>query len=150
MRGVVPRGLHPGQSGPCREPRDADAEVHPTDGGRLMLRRLAAALLFVLLAAVAGAQPAEPAFKLSELAPGVWAANDQQGRAGANAGFVIGRDAVAVVDSFFRPEATRALLVEIRKLTPLPVRFVINTHHHIDHVGGNAVLAEAGALVIGH
>ena len=118
----------------------------------ILLRLLAAPLLawILLLAPVAHAENAPPFFKLQELAPGVYAAIDSQGRAGANAGFVIGRDAVAVIDSFYRPEATRALLAEIRKLSPLPLRWVINTHHHIDHVGGNAVLAEAGALVIGH
>lgn len=123
-----------------------------------MLRRLFASILAPFLAtalalsgAAVHAEDAAPApFALHELAPGVYAAIDAQGRAGANAGFVIGRDAVAVIDSFYRPDATRALLAEIRKRTALPVRFVVNTHHHIDHVGGNAVLAEAGALVIGH
>ena len=38
----------------------------------------------------------------------------------------------------------------IRKLTSLPVRFVINTHYHVDHVGGNAVFVNAGAVVLSH
>lgn len=123
-----------------------------------MLRRLFTSILAPFVAAALAlsgsavhAEDAAPApFALHELAPGVYAAIDIDGRAGANAGFVIGRDAVAVIDSFYRPDATRALLAEIRRRTALPVRFVVNTHHHIDHVGGNAVLAEAGALVIGH
>lgn len=87
-------------------------------------------------------------FTLHEPQPGVWAAIDRDGRAGANAGFVIGGDAVAVIDSFFREPAAEALLREIRARTPLPIRFVINTHHHIDHVAGNRVFVRAGALVV--
>jgi cyclase len=123
-------------------------------------RALAAALLW--LAALAAAAPtraqkaesaaeaadAQPPFVLKQLAPGVYAAIDRGGRAGANAGFVIGDDGVAVIDSFYRPEAAPALLAEIRKLTPLPIRYVINTHYHIDHVAGDNVFRSAGALVV--
>ena len=87
-------------------------------------------------------------FTLHELRPGVFAAIDEGGRAGANAGFVIGASAVAVIDSFFREEAAEALLREIRARTALPIRYVINTHHHIDHVAGNRVFVQAGALPV--
>ncbi len=55
----------------------------------------------------------------------------------SNALIVIGDDGVAVVDSHYTPAAARATIAEIRKLTPLPVRFVITTHWHDDHVFGN-------------
>jgi len=88
-------------------------------------------------------------FTLTRLAPGVYAAIALPGSdAGANAGFVIGDEAVAVIDTFFNSPAAEALLGEIRKLTSLPVRYVINTHHHIDHVAGNAVFLRQGAVVI--
>lgn len=112
------------------------------------MRKGAVALALAGIAALAAAAPAEPAFELKSLGQGVYAAIDRQGRAGANAGFVIGTEAVAVIDSFFREEAARALLAEIRKLTPLPVRYVINTHHHIDHVSGNRFFSENGATVV--
>ena len=96
----------------------------------------------------AGRGGARLPFVLKQLAPGVYAAIDRGGRAGANAGFVIGDDGVAVIDSFYRPEAAPALLAEIRKLTPLPIRYVINTHYHIDHVAGDNVFRSAGALVV--
>lgn len=99
--------------------------------------------------AQAGADAAPVLFKLTELAPGVYAATDVDGKAGANAGFVIGDDGVLVIDSFYRPEAARALLAEIRKRTALPLRFLVNTHYHIDHVSGNQLFAAAGAQVIG-
>ena len=40
------------------------------------------------------------------------------------------------------------LLAEIRKITDLPIRFVVNTHYHLDHTGGNAVFAQAGATIL--
>jgi len=107
-------------------------------------------LAWVGMLAHAQEPPAALPFKLEPLAPGVYAAIDQGGRAGANAGVIIGSEAIAIVDSFYRPEATRALLAEVRKLSPLPLRYLINTHHHIDHVAGNAQLVAAGALVIAH
>lgn len=83
----------------------------------------------------------------------MWAAIDSRnpkGSAGSNAGFVIGDDGVAVIDTFVSADAAKQLLAEIRKLTPQPVRFVINTHYHADHVAGNGVFAKAGAVVLGH
>ena len=54
---------------------------------------------------------------------------------------------VAVVDTFTAAAPAKDLLAEIRKITNLPVRYVINTHYHLDHVGGNAVFADAGAAI---
>jgi cyclase len=113
-------------------------------------------LLFLSLcapSATAAQGPPEPPFTLKAVGPGVWAAIDNpraQASSGANAGFVIGEDSVAVIDTFASIDAARQLLAEIRKLTTLPVRFVINTHHHPDHVAGNGVFVEAGAVVLAH
>jgi len=101
------------------------------------------------LAALASADIGKLPFTLTRLAPGVYAAIAVPGAsAGANAGFVIGEEAVAVIDTFVSATAAEALLAEIRRLTPLPVRYVINTHHHIDHVAGNAVFLQQGAVLI--
>lgn len=89
-------------------------------------------------------------FTLKQVGPGVFAAIDRDGKAGSDSGFVIGEDGVLVIDSFQHPEAAQALLAEIRKLTPLPVRWVVNTHYHLDHTAGNKVYADAGARVIAH
>jgi cyclase len=99
------------------------------------------------------AQPSpEPAFTLKAVGPNAWAAIDRhQAEApnGANAGFVIGEDSVAVIDTFASREVARQLLAEVHKLTKLPVKFVINTHHHYDHVAGNGIFVDAGAVVLG-
>lgn len=111
---------------------------------------------FLALIALAGptsskAQPAGLPFLLKEVGPGVYAAIDgPEHKFGSNAGFVIGDDGVLVVDSFFNPEATRALLSEIRRLTTKPIRYVVNTHYHVDHTGGDEVLREAGAIIVAH
>jgi glyoxylase-like metal-dependent hydrolase (beta-lactamase superfamily II) len=112
------------------------------------MNRAVALALAGLAALAATVNAAAQSFELKSLGQGVYAAIDRQGKAGANAGFVIGGEAVAVIDSFYREDAARALLDEIRKLTPLPVRYVINTHHHIDHVSGNRLFAEAGATLV--
>lgn len=110
-------------------------------------------MVLFLLAGAAAAQPAAsaPDFRLQKVGNGVWAAivNDA-GLAGGNAGFIIGGDGVLVVDTFQDPRPAEALLGEIRKLTPLPIRFVVNTHYHLDHVNGNDVFAAAGATIVGH
>lgn len=105
-------------------------------------------LSLALLGPVAGHTQDKAPFNLQELAPGVYAAIDREGRAGANAGIVIGRDAVLVVDSLYKEAASQALLAAVRKLSSLPIRYLVNTHHHIDHVAGNRLFADSGATVV--
>jgi cyclase len=100
--------------------------------------------------AFAAPQPAPP-FRLTQIGPDVYAAIDgPENRSGSNAGFIVGDDGVVVVDTFFSPDAARALLAEIRRVTTKPVRYVVNTHYHADHVAGDALFREAGAVIIAH
>ena len=89
-----------------------------------------------------------PAFVLKQPGRGVYAAIS--GRAGGNTGFIIGDDAVLVVDTFISQPPARDLLAEIRKVTNLPIKYVVNTHYHLDHVAGNAIFTAVGATVIAH
>ncbi|MEO1969560.1 MAG: MBL fold metallo-hydrolase [Sphingomonadaceae bacterium] len=90
-------------------------------------------------------------FTLKQVGPGVYAAIDgPEGKSGSNAGFVIGDNGVLVVDAFFHPEATRSLIAQIHKITDKPIRYLVNTHYHIDHTGGDQVLRDAGAIIIAH
>jgi glyoxylase-like metal-dependent hydrolase (beta-lactamase superfamily II) len=96
--------------------------------------------------AAQSAQPQAPAFTLKQIGKGVYAAIS--GRAGGNTGFIIGDEGVLVVDTFISQPPARDLLGEIRKVSNLPVKYVVNTHYHLDHVAGNAIFTEAGATVI--
>jgi len=121
------------------------------DGFKSLTAALAALCLFAFPAAAqptAAASDALP-FVLKQVGPGVYAAIGGP-KAGSNAGFVVGDDGVLVVDSFFYPDAARALLDEIRKVTSKPIRYVVNTHYHIDHVAGDQVFKDAGAIIIAH
>jgi cyclase len=91
-------------------------------------------------------------YQIEQVAPGAFAAIAVAGdRASVgNAGFVVGSAAVLAVDSSATEEGARELLAEIRKLTPLPVKWVVDTHYHLDHLGGNAVFRDAGAVVVAH
>ena len=122
--------------------------LRPGSAARLFA---ALAAVFATAAPVFAQAPPTPPFELKTLAPGVYAAIDGPGhKAGSNAGIVVGDDGVAVVDAFFTPDAARALLATIRQLTPKPVRYVVNTHYHVDHTGGDQVFRDAGAVIVAH
>jgi cyclase len=119
----------------------------------MILRSLAASiLLWLCVPAIAQApSPAPLPFVLKQVGPGVYAAIDgPEHKAGSNAGFVIGDDGVLVVDAFFNVEAAKALVAEIRRLTPKPIRYIVNTHYHADHTGGDQALRDVGAIIIAH
>lgn len=96
-----------------------------------------------------------PALGVEEVAPGVFVhegavslANPENGGDIANLGFVIGRDAVAVIDAGNTRAIGEALYAAIRTRTDLPVRWLVLTHMHPDHVFGAAVFREAGAEIV--
>ena len=106
---------------------------------------------FVLACTEVGCGPAAAAtpypfsFETVKVAEGVYAFIEAPGKAivSGNSTVVIGDHAVLVVDTGHHPELSRRMTEEIRKLTPKPVKYVVNTHWHNDHVSGNAIFAEA-------
>jgi cyclase len=69
--------------------------------------------------------------------------------AGGNLGLSVGEDAVFLIDDQFAP-LTDKINAAIARITPKPVRFVLNTHWHFDHTGGNENYGRAGALIVAH
>jgi len=134
-------------------------DLHPRFGGNFREYFLGLKALFALASLLAFASPGwaiEP-LPVREIAPGVFV---HQGRyeiftprnSGdtSNAGFIIGRDGVAVIDTGGSPRVGAALLAAIRERTTLPVRYVINTHMHPDHIFGNAAFAGENPQFVGH
>jgi cyclase len=69
--------------------------------------------------------------------------------AGGNIGLFSGKDGVFMIDDQFAP-LTPNILAAIKKITPDPVRFLLNTHWHFDHSGGNKNMGEIGTTIIAH
>jgi len=111
----------------------------------------------IVLAAALIASPKTPTppagpthFTLVPVAEGAYAAiaKPQDSASVGNAGFVAGQGGVLVVDAFATPEAAEELLSAIRRIAREPVRWVVNTHYHLDHVGGDRVFAKQGAVLL--
>ncbi|HUU83459.1 MAG TPA: MBL fold metallo-hydrolase [Phycisphaerae bacterium] len=69
--------------------------------------------------------------------------------AGGNLGVCVGEDGVLLIDSEYA-ELNEKVVGAVKAISDRPIRFVINTHWHFDHVGGNELLAAGGAVVVAH
>ena len=69
--------------------------------------------------------------------------------AGGNLGLSVGDDGALLVDAEYG-QLTEQVIAAVKEVSDQPIRFVINTHWHFDHVGGNENLAKAGALIVAH
>jgi glyoxylase-like metal-dependent hydrolase (beta-lactamase superfamily II) len=69
--------------------------------------------------------------------------------AGGNITVAVGTDGIIMVDSQFAPLSDK-IKAAIKAISPLPVKYLINTHFHGDHTGGNANFARDGAIVVAH
>jgi glyoxylase-like metal-dependent hydrolase (beta-lactamase superfamily II) len=120
----------------------------------MFLARLCLCLLFSAAAPAAVLGQAGN-FEMVKLAEGVYVARRTEPAGltvNANSVFIVNEADVIVVDATLTPGTAREALAALRKLTDKPVRYVVNTHWHDDHVMGNAAYREAfpGADFIAH
>ena len=83
--------------------------------------------------------------KTTEVTPGIYMLEGY----GGNIGLSIGDDGVFLIDDQFAPLSVK-IQQAIAALTEQPVRFLINTHWHIDHAGGNENFGQGGAIIVAH
>src|SRR6478672_8314988 len=105
---------------------------------------------FLLAAAIATPAAAQQDFskvevKVERLAPGVAVLFG----AGGNIGLSYGEDGNVIIDDQFAPLAPK-IIAAVKSLDPDPIKFLINTHWHGDHTGGNVAFGEAGAIIVAH
>lgn len=110
---------------------------------------LAAASLALLAAGPSAAQQTGISFKSTELAPGLYMLEGEGGFIGGNLGLLTGEDGTVLIDDGIEPLADE-MLAAVNDIAGVPVDFVVNTHVHGDHIGGNAAVHASGATIIGH
>lgn len=117
-----------------------------------------AVLLLLTLAPFASADDKPSPFAAVEVAPGIYqlgntnedfATNAMEDFVGGGVGLLVGDEYVVLIDDVLEPTAP-ALLAKVEEIAGRPVDFVINTHAHGDHVGGNVYLAANGAIIVSH
>ena len=105
----------------------------------------AAAAVALITAGAYAAQQQEAEVKTTDLGKNTYMLEG----AGGNVTVAVGTDGVIMVDAQFAPMHDR-LKSAIAKVTDKPVKYLINTHYHGDHTGGNAAFGREGAIIVAH
>jgi cyclase len=118
-----------------------------------MKRAVRIFILVITSASPAGAaraqmgDPAAVTLKTTSVADGISMIEGVNGFAGGNVGVSVGADGVFIIDDQLTP-MTAKLKAALGALSKKPVRFVVNTHWHADHTGGNVGVAADGAVIL--
>ncbi len=114
-----------------------------------MITRLSLLTTTCLLVASAAIAQDDISFKSTELRPGLYMLEGVGGFSGGNLGLLTGDDGVVLIDDALEPLADK-VLAAVEDIAGAPAEFVINTHVHGDHVGGNAAMHQHGATIVAH
>jgi len=114
-------------------------------------------LLFVFMStgslAIGEEAPRHPG--LTKIAAGIYSYVDEKNPTpsssfGANAGIIIGKDGIVVVDTLISSKEAQRFIADIKAVSDKPIRYVVNTHEHLDHSLGNSDFIRLGAVVVSH
>jgi cyclase len=114
---------------------------------RLPILALALGLFFLFHPAVQAADG------LTKVSGSIYAYADVKNAApqnsfGANTGIIIGQDFLVAIDSLISSREAQRFLQDIQKISQKPIKFLVNTHYHLDHSLGNSEFARLGASII--
>jgi glyoxylase-like metal-dependent hydrolase (beta-lactamase superfamily II) len=85
---------------------------------------------------------AKDVFKIEKISNNVYAfitPNATHDMVDGNSTAILTKDGIIVIDTYGNPDIARRMILELKKITPLPVKYVVNTHWHYDHITGNSV-----------
>jgi glyoxylase-like metal-dependent hydrolase (beta-lactamase superfamily II) len=110
-------------------------------------------MFLVLFLAVFLCGRALAAEKLTQIADNVYAYVDTKNSSksnsfGANAGIIVGKDGIVVVDTLISAKEAKRFIKDIRSVSRRPIKYVVNTHYHLDHAFGNSEFVKLGAVII--
>jgi len=121
------------------------------------LRALLAALCLSLMALAPALAQTVPEMKPVQVSPSAWYVQGVSALGSpenqnfiSNAAFIVTPAGVVVIDALGSPALAERLLAAIRQITPLPVKYVIVTHYHADHIYGLQVFKAQGATILAH
>lgn len=112
-------------------------------------------ILFVITFIVLSCQSALAQEGLTKIADDVYSYVDMKNPSpaksyGANAGIIIGKDGIVVIDTLVSSKEAKRFIKDIRAISDKPIKYVVNTHFHLDHSFGNSEFVKLGATIISH
>lgn len=112
-------------------------------------------LTFAASGSLALGEEAPHRLGLTKIAEGIYSYIDEKNPVparsfGANAGIIIGREGIVVVDTLISSKEAQRFISDIKAVSEKPIRYVVNTHEHLDHSLGNSDFIRLGAVVVSH
>jgi glyoxylase-like metal-dependent hydrolase (beta-lactamase superfamily II) len=110
-------------------------------------------IIFIIAMVFLSVPPVFAGGGLTKIADGVYSYVDvkhatAQNSFGANAGIVIGKDGIVVIDTLISAKEAKTLIKDVRTISDKPIKYVVNTHMHLDHTFGNCEFEKLGAGII--
>src|ERR1700761_2457573 len=109
----------------------------------MMMRALKVSMIYLAATVLAATAQSQQPQKIGQDLYACISTND----ASANSTFLVGHDAILLVDSGLNEKEAGKCLGMIRTVSQLPIRYIVNTHYHLDHQGGNKAYGPDATIV---